>query len=77
MIFGRFEGFAQKGNNKDKAREVVQDLELTVLRNITNKVAIYWDEKDETTVIDEDKDLMKFYKLFDSWGCPACAQYYT
>jgi DNA-directed RNA polymerase beta' subunit len=52
-------------NNKDKAREVVQDLELTVLRNITNKVAIYWDEKDEDTVIDEDKQLMKFYKLFE------------
>ena len=52
-------------NNKDKAREVVQDLELTVLRNITNKVSIYWDEKDDSTVVDEDRDLMKFYKLFE------------
>jgi DNA-directed RNA polymerase II subunit RPB1 len=52
-------------NNKDKAREVVQDLELTILRNITDKVAIYWDEKDEDTVIEEDKDLLKFYKLFE------------
>ena len=52
-------------NNKDKAREVVQDLELTVLRNITDKVAIYWDEKDEDTVIEEDKALLKFYKLFE------------
>ena len=51
--------------NKDKAREVVQDLELTVLRNITDKVAIYWDEKDEDTVIEEDKSLLKFYKLFE------------
>ena len=51
--------------NKVKAREVVQDLELTVLRNITNKVAIYWDEKDEDTVIEEDKSLLKFYKLFE------------
>uniref|UniRef100_A0A6C0DV20 DNA-directed RNA polymerase n=1 Tax=viral metagenome TaxID=1070528 RepID=A0A6C0DV20_9ZZZZ len=51
--------------NKDKAREVVQDLELTVLRNITNKVAIYWDEKDDDTVVEADKDLMKFYKLFE------------
>ena len=51
--------------NKDKAREVVQDLELTVLRSITDKVAIYWDEKDDTTVVEEDKDLMKFYKLFE------------
>ena len=52
-------------NNKDKAREVVQDLELTVLRNLTNKVSIYWDEKDDSTVVDEDRDLMKFYKLFE------------
>jgi DNA-directed RNA polymerase II subunit RPB1 len=52
-------------NNKDKAREVVQDLELTVLRNITDKVAIYWDEKDDTTVIEEDRSLIKFYKLFE------------
>jgi DNA-directed RNA polymerase II subunit RPB1 len=53
-------------NNKDKAREVVQDLELTVLRNITDKVAIYWDEKDETTIVEEDKELMKFYGLFQA-----------
>lgn len=52
-------------NNKDKAREVVQDLELTVLRNITDKVAIYWDESDESTIIDEDKSLIRFYKLFE------------
>jgi DNA-directed RNA polymerase beta' subunit len=52
-------------NNKDKAREVVQELELTVLRNITNKVAIYWDEKDESTVVEEDKELMRFYALFE------------
>jgi DNA-directed RNA polymerase II subunit RPB1 len=53
-------------NSKDKAREVVQDLELTVLRNITDKVAIYWDEKDEDTIVEEDKDLMKFFQEFES-----------
>ena len=53
-------------NNKDKAREVVQDLELTVLRNITDKVAIYWDEKDEETIVKEDKELMKFFKEFEA-----------
>lgn len=52
-------------NNKDKAREVVQELELTLLRNITDKVAIYWDEKDEDTVVEEDKELMRFYSLFE------------
>jgi DNA-directed RNA polymerase beta' subunit len=52
-------------DNKDKAREVVQDLELTLLRNITGKVAIYWDEKDEYTVVEEDKELLEFYHLFE------------
>ena len=51
--------------NKDKAREVVQDLELTVLRNITDKVAIYWDETDERTVVKEDAQLMAFYRQFE------------
>lgn len=51
--------------NKDKAREVVQDLELTVLRNITDKVAIYWDEKDDKTVVKEDAQLMSFYRMFE------------
>jgi DNA-directed RNA polymerase II subunit RPB1 len=52
-------------SNKDKAREVVQDLELTVLRNITNKVGIYWDSDDQETIIEEDKELMRFYKMFE------------
>jgi len=52
-------------NNKDKAREVVQDLELTVLRNITDKVAIYWDMEDAETIVKEDAELMKFYSIFE------------
>ena len=51
--------------NKDKAREVVQDLELTVLRNITDKVAIYWDETDAKTVVKDDIPLMTFYRQFE------------
>ena len=52
-------------NNKDKAREVVQDLELTLLRNITDKVAIYWDTNTDETIIPEDRSLLEFYKLFE------------
>jgi DNA-directed RNA polymerase II subunit RPB1 len=48
--------------SKEKARELKQDLELTLLRNITNKVAIYWDPDDEETVLAEDRDLVAFYK---------------
>jgi len=52
-------------NNKEKAREVVQELELTLLHTITNKVGIYWDSNDVDTVIEEDKQLMKFYSKFE------------
>jgi DNA-directed RNA polymerase II subunit RPB1 len=52
-------------NNKDKAREVVQDLELTLLRNITDKVAIYWDTNTDESTIPEDRALLEFYKLFE------------
>jgi DNA-directed RNA polymerase II subunit RPB1 len=47
---------------REKAREIKQDLELTLLRHITKKVAIYWDPTDEDTVIEADKELLKFYK---------------
>jgi DNA-directed RNA polymerase II subunit RPB1 len=52
--------------SKDKAREVVQDLELTLLRAITDKIAIYWDPNDENTVIEEDKQLLAFYRLYET-----------
>ena len=47
---------------REKAREIKQDLELTLLRHITNKVAIYWDPTDEATVIEEDREMLKFYR---------------
>ena len=50
---------------KDKAREVAQDLGLTLLRDITVKAAIYYDPKEEETILEEDRDLLKFFKLFD------------
>jgi DNA-directed RNA polymerase beta' subunit len=52
-------------DNKEKARELVQDLELTVLRNITDRVAIYWDQNEDDTVVEEDKALMRFYRMFE------------
>ena len=54
--------------SKEKARELVQDLELTLLRSITNKVAIYWDPKDENTVIEEDRQLINFYREIEEVG---------
>jgi len=52
-------------NSKEKAREVAQDLELTLLRDMTVKTAIYYDPSDTNTVLKEDQDLLAFYKLFE------------
>ncbi len=52
--------------SKEKAREVAQDLALTVLREITKKVGIYYDPNDEMTVVEEDRDLMEFYRIFEN-----------
>jgi DNA-directed RNA polymerase II subunit RPB1 len=52
--------------SKDKARQVAQDLELTLLKDITVKTAIYFDPNDEETLIEDDAELIKFYKLFES-----------
>jgi DNA-directed RNA polymerase II subunit RPB1 len=52
-------------NNKTKAREVAQELELTLLRDITVKTAIYYDPKDSATVLKEDRELLAFYKMFE------------
>ena len=52
--------------NKDKVREVTQDLELTLLRDITVKTGIFFDPADNTTVVSEDKELIDFYHLFET-----------
>lgn len=52
--------------NKIKAREVTQELELTLLRDMTTKAAIYYDPEDSTTVLKEDRELIAFYRLFDA-----------
>jgi len=54
--------------SKEKAREVAQDLELTMLRDIVNSVGLYYDPKDagmpDGTVLPEDKALLEFYRFF-------------
>jgi DNA-directed RNA polymerase II subunit RPB1 len=50
---------------KEKAREVAQDLGLTLLRDITIKAAIYFDPKEDETIQPQDRDLIKFFKLFE------------
>jgi DNA-directed RNA polymerase II subunit RPB1 len=50
--------------NKNKARELSQELELTLLRDMTVKTAIYYDPKDSETVLKEDRELIAFHRLF-------------
>ena len=50
----------------DKAREVSQDLELTLLKDIVTKIAIYFDPSDQKTILNEDKDLIHFYSIFEA-----------
>jgi DNA-directed RNA polymerase II subunit RPB1 len=51
--------------SKEKAREVAQDLELTMLRDIVTTVGLYYDPKDNATIVPEDRELLAFYKLFE------------
>ena len=53
-------------DSKEKARKVAQDLELTLLKDITVKAAIYYDPDDSDSVLAEDRDLVKFYKAFEA-----------
>ena len=51
--------------SKEKARELVQELELTLLRHITDKLAIYWDPSDNATIVEEDKKLISFFRTYE------------
>ena len=52
-------------NSQLKAREVAQELELTLLRDMTIKSAIYYDPTDSASVLREDRELLAFYRLFE------------
>jgi len=53
-------------DSREKARKVAQDLELTLLKDITVKAAIYYDPDDSESVLEEDRALVAFYKAFES-----------
>ena len=52
---------------KEKAREVAQDLELTLLRDITINARIYFDPQntEDESIIEEDRNLLNFFHLFE------------
>ena len=49
-------------DNKDIVRQVSQDLELTLLKDIVRKAAIYYDPNDDESIVEEDRDVIKFFK---------------
>jgi DNA-directed RNA polymerase II subunit RPB1 len=51
--------------SKEKARMVAQDLELTLLKDITNKTAIYFDPVGKTSILEEDRELLEFYSHYE------------
>ena len=53
-------------NDKDMLRAVAQDLELTLLKDIVTKAAIYYDPSDDETILEEDKDVIKFFKALEA-----------
>jgi DNA-directed RNA polymerase II subunit RPB1 len=57
-------------NNKDVVRQVSQDLELTLLKDIVTKAAIYYDPVDEETILPEDQNIIKFFKAMEARGGP-------
>jgi DNA-directed RNA polymerase II subunit RPB1 len=60
--------YLKKGfrEEKDHAREVTQDLELTLLRDLVKTSAIYYDPEveGEKTILEEDRELLDFYDAF-------------
>ena len=50
----------------NSARQVAQELELTLLKDIVTKTAIYFDPSDSNTILEEDKDVIAFYNLFET-----------
>ena len=51
-------------DDKEKAREVAQDLELTMLRDIVKTVGLYYDPNEDDTIVPDDRSLIAFYKMF-------------
>jgi hypothetical protein len=52
-------------DDKERVREVVQDLELTLLRDIVLKSGIYYDPDDNSTIIAEDINVISFFKAME------------
>jgi DNA-directed RNA polymerase II subunit RPB1 len=53
-------------NDKKKCMELLNRFELTKLEDILKSVNVYYDPDDYNTIIEEDKELLSVYKVFNS-----------
>ena len=51
--------------SKDEARRIAQELEFTVLQDLTNVARIYFDPRDDETLIEDDADWLSFYAGYE------------
>ena len=51
--------------SKDEARRVAQELEFTVLQDLTTVARIYYDPRDDDTLIEEDAEWLAFYAGYE------------
>jgi DNA-directed RNA polymerase II subunit RPB1 len=51
--------------SKEKSLEILNKIELTNLKDITKSMRIFYDPNDYDTNIDEDRELLKIYKVFN------------
>jgi DNA-directed RNA polymerase II subunit RPB1 len=52
-------------SSKDEARRVAQELEFTVLQDLTNVAHIYFDPRDDETLIADDAEWLSFYAGYE------------
>ncbi|KAF2716271.1 beta and beta-prime subunits of DNA dependent RNA-polymerase [Polychaeton citri CBS 116435] len=57
-----------KRMSQEDAKKLRSRVELTTLRSVTEKTEIYYDPEVETTVIDEDKDMVESYFIIPEEG---------
>ena len=51
--------------NKTKSQDALNNIELTTLKDVTKSVRIYYDPDDLNTNIEEDRDLLEIYKVYN------------
>lgn len=61
-------------SSKDEARRVAQELEFTVLQDLVTVARIYFDPRDDATLITEDQEWLAFYAGYERAVAVAAAE---